>query len=111
MVARDTAQINKIRAHLSSGGSFNDEALQETFDELKRDYIDDLRRYPVLTALSAFATIAISVAPFGLLFWWIGWCPLLTPVEQDETGRNDKVDKALSDAIWKGWRDGKNERE
>ena len=106
-VARDTAQFNKIRAHVKSGGSLNDEELQETFDELKRDYMHDLRRYPLITGLSAFASVAIFVVPVVLLSWW--WEGALS-VEKDEAGTNDKVDWALSNAMLEGIRDGGNER-
>ena len=109
-VARDTAQLNKIRAHIKSGGSLNDEELQETFDELKRDYMHDLRRYPLITGLSAFASVATFIATAGLLCWWMGF----VSVERVEGGRgsgsNDMVDRALSNAMLEGIRDGGNDR-
>lgn len=71
---------------------------------MKRDYMDDLRQYPLITALSAITTMAIVVSPFGLLCWWMGW---FASVEKDEGGR-DMVDRALSNAMLEGWREGEN---
>jgi hypothetical protein len=83
---------------------------------MERDNSQNAKDYPFITAVTAACTLAVLLAPGAAFAWWMEWWPFRadesevgearTAATGQAFGRNDDVDRALTEAMLKGWRGG-----